>query len=291
MIKVQIVTDSAAHFANPKFVEQYPITVVPNTIRIGDKVYREGVDLSAEDAMRLILTQQVAPVVTPPDEEAFARVFRQLADTCNAIISIHPSRKLFPGWDYAKAAARQIGGHCEVVVIDSQTISVAQGMLVRAAARISAEETTLEDMIRKIRGAVDRIYSVFYIDEINSLLQHQILSSSHTILGAMLGLKPFLAMDDGLLKPIEKVRTRSQAIERLVEFVVEFTDIEEVVILQNKPYISDQTRMLQDRLAVEFPGRHFPYMLYGPSLASLVGTEVTGVALLESEMEYLENGI
>ena len=290
MSRIRIVTDSAAHFANPHFVEQYPITVVPNTITIGDKGYREGVDLSAEEAMQLIVKDQLAPVVTAPDEAAFASVFRQLADTCDAIISIHPSRKLFPGWDHAKAAARQIGGHCEVVVIDSQTISVAQGMLVRAAARIIEDEDDLDTIIRKIRGAIDRIYSVFYIDEINSLLQHQILSSSHTILGAMLGLKPFLAMDDGMLKPIEKVRTRSQAIERLVEFVIEFTDIEEVVILQNKSYISDQTRMLQDRLTIEFPGRHFPYMLYGPSLASLVGTEVTGVALLESEMEFMENG-
>lgn len=290
MSRVHIVTDSAAHFANPHFVEQYPITVVPNTIAIGDKSYQEGVDLSVEDAMQLVLEAQMAPVVTAPGEEAFARVYRQLAESCDGIISIHPSRKLYPSWDYAKAAARQIGGHCEVVVIDSQTISVAQGMLVRVAARVSEEEDSFEEMIRKIRGTIDRIYTVFYIDEINSLLQDHILSSSHTILGAMLGLKPFLAMDDGLLKPIEKVRTRSQAIERLVEFVIEFTDIEEVVILQNKSYISDQTRMLQDRLAVEFPGRHFPYTLYGPSLTALVGTEVTGVALLESELEFLDNG-
>jgi hypothetical protein len=76
----------------------------------------------------------------------------------------------------------------------------------------------------------------------------------------------------------------------MVEFVVEFTDIEEVIILQNKPYISDQTRMLQDRLAVEFPGRHFPYALYGPSLTALLGTEVPGVVVLESEMEFFDDG-
>lgn len=289
MTRIRIVTDSAAHFVNPHFAQQYAITVVPHTITIGDRVYQEGVDLSAEDAMQLSVQEQAIPVATAPDEAMFTQVYRQLADSCDAIISIHTSSKIYPGWDHARAAARQLAGHCEVEVIDSQAISVAQGMLVRVAARASEEDITLEEVIRKVRGAIDRIYSVFYIDEINSLLQPQILSGSHTILGAMLGVKPFIAMEDGILKPIEKVRTRSQAIERLVEFVTEFTDIEDVVILQNKPYISDQTRMLQDRLTLEFPDRHFPYALYGPSLMALAGTEVTGIALLESEMEYLDD--
>jgi fatty acid-binding protein DegV len=163
-------------------------------------------------------------------------------------------------------------------------------MIVRAAVRLAEQDIEVEEAIRRVRGTIDRIYVVYYVEEINALLQNSILSSSHTILGSMLEVKPFLSMDDGEFKPIEKVRTRIQAIDRLVEFVVEFTEIEDVVILQNKSYISDQTRMLQDRLAIEFPGRHFPYTLYGPSLTALIGTEVTGITLLESETEYVSDG-
>ena len=289
MTKIHIVTDSAAHFANAQFVQQFPVTVVPNTVRIGTKTYRDGVDISAEDAMRLVLNEQTVPVITPPDEKAFLEVYRRVAANADGIISIHPSRKMSASWEYARAAAQQMVGHCEVVAIDSQSISAGQAMVVRVAARIVQEEIDLDVAVRKIRGVIERVYSVFYIDEINAMLNKHILSSSHTILGSMLGIKPFLAIEDGELKPIEKVRTRAQAIERLTEFVVEFTEIEDVVILQNRAAVSEQTRMLQDRLAVEFPGRHFPYTLYGPSLTALIGTEVTGVALLESEMEYLNN--
>lgn len=290
MVKIQIVTDSTAHFTNPHLIQQHGITVIPNTIQIAGKRYKEGTELTNEEAMRLAQYEQMIPTVESPGEADFADVFRRLAGTCEAIISIHPSRKIYPSWDYARAAAAHIAGQCEIVVIDSQTISVGQAMLTRIAARACEEENGLEEVVRKVRGAIDRVYSVYFMDAINALYQNEIMSRSHVILGTMLGVKPFLTIEDGALKPIEKVRTRSQAIERLVEFVVEFTDIEEVVILQNKAYASDQTRMLQDRLAVEFPGRHFPYALYGPSLAALIGFEAMGVVLLESEMEYLEDG-
>lgn len=290
MPNIQIVTDSCAHFVNAQFVQQHPITVIPNKIRIGGRTYQEGVDLSSEEAIRLIAHEQFTPVVTAPTESEFADVYHRLAATADAIISIHPSQHLYPTWENARAAARQIGGHCEVAVIDSQTLSAGQAMLAAVAAGSIAEGASVEEVIRKVRGAVERIYSIFYVETVNSLLHSRIISGSHAILGAMLGIKPFLTIEAGHLTPMEKVRTRAQAIERLVEFVVEFTDIDDVVILQNKPHMSEQTRMIQDRLALEFPNRYFPYTLYNPSLAALIGTDATGVVILETEMEEIDDG-
>ncbi|MAS36215.1 MAG: hypothetical protein CL610_19575 [Anaerolineaceae bacterium] len=289
MVNIQIVTDSSAHFTTAHVAHQPGITIVPNRITIGSKVYREGVDLSADELMRVSTQAAIAPKIDSPTEADFVDVYRQLMNECDAIISIHPSRKIYPSWERANAAAFQIAGARQIVVIDSQTISAAQAMLVRIALRAAQEMVSLDDAVRRVRGAIERIYSVFYVDSLTSVLQNDILSQSHVFLGAMLGVKPFLTIEDGSLRPIEKVRTRPQAIERLVEFVVEFTDIEEVVILQSKSQPGDQTRQLQDRLAAEFPNRHFPYAPYGFALTALIGTEATGVALLESETEYLND--
>jgi DegV family protein with EDD domain len=289
MPNIQIVTDSCAHFINAHFVQQNSVTVVPNKIRIGGRTYLEGVDLSSEEAIRLIAHEQFTPVVMSPTENDFAEVYHRLAATADAIISIHPSQHLYPSWENARAAAEQIGGHCETAVIDSQSLSVGQAMLVRVAATAIAEGASVEDVIRKVRGAVERIYAIFYVETVNSLLHNKIISGSHAILGAMLGIKPFLSIENGYLTPMEKVRTRAQAIERLVEFVVEFTEMDDVTILQNKPHMSEQTRMIQDRLALEFPNRYFPYTLYNPSLAALIGTDATGVVILETEMEEMDD--
>lgn len=285
MPNIHIVTDSGAHFINPFYVQQNPITVLPNKIQLAGKVYAEGIDLQADEAIRLIGREPFAPKVIAPSEADFLRIFTRLAANCDAIISIHPSRLLYDSWANASAAAQQVGGHCEVVVIDSQSVSAGQAMLVRLAAQAIHDGESVEEVVRKVRGAVERIYAVFYVESVTLLLQNKLISSSQAVLSSMLGIKPFLAMENGNLTPMEKVRTRSQAVERLVEYVVEFTDIDDVLILQNRSHLADQTRMMQDRLAVEFGGRQFPYTQYGPSLAALIGADAMGVVVLESEMD------
>jgi DegV family protein with EDD domain len=289
-MNVQIVSDSCAHFTTPGFLSQHPVAVVPNKISIAGKSYREGVDLSADEALKLIAYQPYAPLVTAPSEADYVDAYSRLSRTCDAIISIHASREMFPSYDNALAASRQFAGHCPIAVIDSRTMCAGQGMLVKVALKAVERESNLDEMVRQVRGAVERIYVVYYVESVNYLLQNKIMTASHAILGSMLGVKPFLGVENGRLLPIEKVRTRAQAIDRLVEFAIEFTDIEDVVILQHKSYISEQTRAIQDRLAVEFPDMYFPYSTYGASLAALIGADATGMVILEQEMEPMDDG-
>jgi fatty acid kinase fatty acid binding subunit len=284
MTTFHIVTDSCAHFPTPQSIHQYPMTVVPNVITVAGKPYREGIDLTAEETFRLLAHQSYAPTVTSPSESEYFEVYNRLARTCDGIISIHASREIFPSWHNAREAAVRMAGHCKIEVVDSQSLSAGQAMLVKVAARAIEQNEPFDDIVRSVRGAVERVYSVFYVESMDYLLQNKIMDPSHTILGAMLGIKPFLTMENGHIVPMEKVKTRVQAVERLVEFAAEFTEMEDAIILQHKPYLSDQTRMLQERLALEFPGRHFPYALYGPSLAALIGVDATGFVVLESAL-------
>lgn len=291
MPNIRIVTDSCAHFTSPYFVQQHGIVVVPNKISIAGKIYREGVDLNAEEAMRLIVHEPYAPLVSSPTEAEFLEVYRQLARMGDSIISIHATRELFTSWQNGMEAARQMAGECEIAIIDSHTLDTAQGMLVKLAAQAIQQPGNLEDTVRIVRGAVDRIYSAYYVESMNYLLQNKIMKSSHAILGTMMGVKPILGIEEGRILPMEKVRTRAQAVDRLVEFVTEFADIEEVIILQNKAYLTEQTRMIQDRLAVEFADQYFPYSYYGPTMASMIGTDGTGVVILERETEDFDDDL
>ncbi len=281
-MRVRIVTDSGAQFTSPLFPQQHAVTIVPNHIRIGSVEYLEGVELSAEEALRLMLRDPGAvPAVMPPSEAEFAAVYNKLAAEADAIVSIHPSRSLYTSWENATAAAQQAAGHCQIVVIDSQSLAAGLGMLVRIAADAAAQKLSLDEIVKVVRGAIERVYTVFYVESISSLLHNRLISASHAVLGTLLGVKPFLTLENGCLMPTEKVRSRIQAVERLVEFVTEFTDIEDFVILQSKPHAIESTRMVQERLALEFPGRAFPHAMYYPSLAALVGTDALGVFILE----------
>jgi fatty acid-binding protein DegV len=98
---------------------------------------------------------------------------------------------------------------------------------------------------------------------------------------AMLEIKPILTIEDGKLITMEKARTHSQAIDKMIEFVAEFTHLEKLSILQNTLRVTDKTRMLQDRLALEFSRIQAPIMLYDPLIASLVGPDAMGMVVLE----------
>jgi DegV family protein with EDD domain len=283
MSKIHVVTDSGAVFTTPRTMSQYPLTIIPNKITIAGKTYREGVDLSHEEILRLIATHKQPPTITPPSNAEYAALYTRLSSTTPKIISIHTSRELSPNWRHAREAARQVSSSCEVAVVDARSICVGQGMLVKLACQTVLAQDDFEAVIQIVRGAVERIFTTYYVESLDFLLHNQIMQPSRTLLAAILGIKPFLSIEEGRLLVTEKVRTRSQAVERLVEFMAEFEELEDAAIIQNRPHITEQTRALQDRFAVDFPGRHFPYVQYGASLAALIGLDGAGIVILEKE--------
>ncbi|MDX1991760.1 MAG: DegV family protein [bacterium] len=291
MVNVHIVTDSCAHFANPALLRQHPVTVVPNKISLGSKTYREGIDISAEDALTLIAQSPKLVKLSVPTIEEYTAVYNRLSHEADAILSIHASRELYPSWQNARAAAQPMIGSTQVAVIDSRTLCVAQGMLVNFATRIAQQDISFDEMVRQVRGAADRLYTIYTVEALDFLLENRIMSPSHTILGSMLGIKPFVTIEEGRLVPVEKVKTRTQTIERLVEFAVEFTEVEDTLIVQNKAQITDLTRALQERLAVEFPDKEFPYATYSAAMAMLIGADAAGIVILECEMEDLDDDL
>jgi len=260
------------------------MTIVPNTLVIGGTPYRDGEDLSTEKLVGLMRHQTKPPRVIPPSVEDFAAVYTRLAYHHDAILSVHMSRELSDSWKHAKAAAKQLEGHVQVHVIDSTTLDGAQGMVIRAAVRaIEKHGDDIETIVRTVRAAADRAYGVYYVNSPEFLSQNGILKPSHAVLSAMMGTIPVVSIEDGVIVPIEKVRTRSQAVDRLLDFVVEFEAIEDALILQPGTFMSEHTRNLQDRLASEFKGIHFPHAIYSATLAAYIGIDATGLVILEGD--------
>jgi len=280
MTNLHIVTDSGVRFSNPRLYQQYPVTVVPYKIEIGGKVYREDVDIAGDELMRLIRTHDTPPRLIAPSDAEFAEVYAHLSRTCSGIISIHTSRELTRSWYNARQASQQVTDSCEIAVVDSRTVCAGQTMLVRVAGEALLAQKPFEDIVQIVRGAVERVYSAYYVESLDYLRANGALSEERAILGTMLGIKPLLTIEEGKLQVTEKARSRSQAIDKLVEFIVEFEQIEDAMILQNRTHISEQARLLQDRLSVEFPGRHFPFAIYGVTLATLLGSDAIGVVVL-----------
>ena len=288
MPRIHIVTDSGARFSNPRLVRHFPVTILPNVIEIGGRRYSEDIDIDTEQAFQLLSEHGRPPRIIPPSETDYAELFARLSHHCDAIISVHPSRELSESWKNGRLAAQQVSGSCEIAIVDSQSLCAGQGMLIRVAARAARDQESAEEVIQTVRQAVNRIYSVYCVNDVGYLRANGIMKPSHAILAAHLGIKPFVSLEGGHIIVIEKVRTRAEVIDRLVEFLVEFTELEDAVVLQDQSHITEETRVMQDRLALEFPGQHFPFTMYSATMAAYLGIEATGVAVLEKAVDEFD---
>lgn len=285
MSKVHIVTDSSAHFFDPEFPAKHQVTVVPLTIHFGPTSYQDGVDIDNERFFRELSQGAPIPTAAAPTSRRFASVYEDICQQNGNVVSIHVSSRLSRTLHNARAGAEEVLGRCKIQIIDSLSTSIGLGLLVEAAARAAEAGATQDDIVRIVRGMIPRMYAVFFIETMEFLANAERIGKAQAVLGAMLGIKPFLTLEDGDLVPMEKVRTRQQAIEKLVEFVVEFSNIEHLAILQGSAVTSEDTRLLLERLALEFPGRTWPVLAYRPALATFVGPNAMGVMVFEGEGE------
>jgi len=280
-----IVTDSGARFTSERFIRQSDITVVPYQVTIDGESYRDGIDISPEAVLKAVADRETAVQIQAPTVQTYVDLYTRLLRQGRSVISIHTSRQLTKSWANATAAVNQLAAQAKITVIDSENVCAAQGMLVKVAYDSSQNGTLAEDIERLVRGATDRLFTMYCLDSVHHLTGDDLFRQSHIILGDMLGIKPFVTLEEGKLKIVEKVKTFAQAVERLVEFAIEFEDIEESAIIRNKALTLDAARMLKDRYVTEFARQPFPEVNCGSVLACLVGADILGVAILEKEWD------
>jgi DegV family protein with EDD domain len=278
--RVYIVTDSAATIETA-VAEHLDIIVLPLTVRIDHQDYQDGADLDHEELLLRMAHDRIRPSIVGPTSQQFRRVYSRLTRRTDKIISLHSSASLSLVCREARRAASEFLGRCDIVVMDSETLSLGLGILVQEAARLANASIPLSEIMRQMRGIIRRIYIVLVTDTLDYLEHSQRISPAQAILGTMLGIKPFLALEEGEIIPMEKVRNRERAIDKLAEFASEFSSIEQVAILQSTRYPTQETKMLQERLALIAPGHDFPILLYGPLLASHIGPDGMGLIVYE----------
>jgi DegV family protein with EDD domain len=281
MGKVAIVTDSTA-FLEPGVTQDLDITVVPLEVHLGDETLRDGIDITPEAFFQRLEQDGGFPRTSPPSVETFEQVYANLHSRTDEILSIHISGLLSQTLSRAQHGAESLLGRCTIDVVDSLTTSLGLGILAKAAAEAAQQDATLEEVVRLVRGMIPHIYLVFYVNQMDYLEQGHRIGKAQAILGTMLNIKPLLFMEDGELIPLEKVRTHEKAIEKLFEFVAEFSELAQAAIAQRHASPTQETKMLLERLEQLFPHIAFPIIQYGPVLASHIGPSAMGVIVYET---------
>jgi len=276
--RVKIVTDSSVHL-RPGVAARLDISIVAQNIHLGGVTYREGKDVTSRGFLQNMEASGEMPTVSPPSVDSLGEQYQQLHSSHDQIVSLHVSSQLSDTVRVARAAARPLLGRCDIVVMDSLSISMGLGMLVTSAAEAAAEGADLIDVVQLVRGMIPHVYMVFLVDALGYLEREQRVRPSQAVLGAMLGIRPLLTLEDGNLVAMEKVRTRPLGVDKMVEFIKEFAAIQQLAIVQSS--FAEDTALLLEGLEALYPDWDVPVFTYGPSLAARVGLGALGVAIHE----------
>lgn len=287
MSNIRIVTDRATLFTQSNILKQYPITVLPAYIKFGETTYELGREIDNEQIIHLLQTADVLPELVAPTPEEFFEAYERLSrQGITQILSIHSAASLYPAWHNARSAHQMILGRCEIVPLDAKTISVGVGLLVEIAGKLVQAGHNFDDVVKETRLAAERIYTLFFVESLETLQHRGLMGKAPTILGSMLGIKPFLSIEDGRMIVVEKTQTINQAIDRLAEFGSEFEDIEQVAILSYTTDLLKPIRQLQDKLLLGLTAGDIPIIQYGGLLAVTLGPDALGVIVLEQPLTF-----
>lgn len=216
---VVIVTDSTGYI--PKdLCAQYGVQVIPNVVNWGGQAYRDGVDLQAVEFFERLKVDPVAPTTSVASLGEMREIYAAAAAGAEAVLGIHLSAKLSNTFKVAQEAAAMLPG-VKIKVLDSQTTSMGMGFIVLRAARAAAAGQSLEAVERLAQEAVSRGGVVLTVETLKYLQRGGRIGAAQAFLGGMLDLKPLLEVRDGMIHPLERVRSRKKANARLVEIVCE----------------------------------------------------------------------
>jgi fatty acid kinase fatty acid binding subunit len=277
-MKIKVVADSTSDLPE-QVVRELGITVVPALVQFGDKVYRDGVDLSTREFYHRLQTNSVLPRTSAPSPGTFREVYSRLAREAEAIISIHVSAKMSATYDAARLGSADL--KCPISIVDSQTASMACGLLVIVAARAAREGASLSEIEAMIHTAVPLTVTYGVFGTLEYLYKGGRIGRAQAFLGSILKLNPILAIRAGEILPIARVRTRPKAIERLCEILRASGVPREMSVMSTTE--PEEAEALAQRLAPLFPPERMYRASIGPAMGTYVGPRAVGVSILWKE--------
>jgi len=274
---IRIVTDSASDIPR-ELAQKLGISTVPLTVAFGKDVYREGIDLSAEEFYSKLTQSKTLPKTSQPSIGNFIDVYKALAQKGDEIISIHLSNKLSGTYNAALQAKEAVGKDCHVEVVDSEMVSMGTGLIVIAAAKAIRDGADFKKAMHIVQQSVPRTRLIAFLRTLEYLERGGRLGKGKALLGSVLHVKPIITVREGEVQPFGMARTTKGAIQRLYDFAKTLLKIRELSIIYTT--VSKELEILAKLLDTLFPLGRIHIAQAGSTLGTHTGPGTLAISAL-----------
>jgi DegV family protein with EDD domain len=278
MSKIRIVTDSACDLEE-ETTQSLGIDVVPLSIRFGNEEFIDRRDLTPQQFWRRVAASAELPATAAPSPGMFEETFRKAkANGYDGVVCINLSSKLSATIEAAQLGAKAAADEIPVTVVDSLSITMGQGTMVRIAATMAADGASaaeIEAAVVSLRSRT-RVYGA--LDTLDNLKKGGRIGGARAFIGSLLSIKPLIDISTGAVEELGKQRTRGKSLEALAQLVADakakYGAIENVAVMHGD---APDFGALVNRLAESFPHDQIITGQIGAVIGTHGGPRVVGV--------------
>ena len=201
-MRIKITSDSTCDLSREQ-IAKYGIEVMPLAVAMGEKNYRDGVDLYPDAIYAHVGKGGDLPKTAANNIAEYAEVFGKFSKEYDAVIHLNISSDFSSCYQNACLAAEDFEN---VYVVDSRNLSTGHGLLVLKAAELAESGMDAVAIAETLRETAERVDASFILDQLEYLKKGG-RCSAVTVLGAnLLKLKPCIEVKDGKMGVGKKYR-------------------------------------------------------------------------------------
>jgi len=219
MAKPTFVTDSTSYLPE-ELRRRHDIQVIPQVLIWGGETLLDGLDIMPTAFYERLKTAEVMPTTSQASIGAFKDLFEPHVRAGRPILAILVSQKLSGTIQSAQSAKEMFPG-ARIEIVNSESTAMAMGFQVLAAARAAEAGKSFDEVLAVAKDAKNHTGVIFVVDTLEFLHRGGRIGGAARLLGTALNLKPILELQDGVIEPVERVRTRSKAQARLLGLLEE----------------------------------------------------------------------
>lgn len=200
--KVKITADSTCDLPK-EILEKYNVTTIPLYVNLGDKSYRDGLDISPDIIFNYYEETRKLATTSAINVTDYKKLFNEYLKEYQEIVHISLSSEISCCYQNACLAASEFEG---VHVVDSRNLSTGSGHLVLLASDLANKGLSTEEIARKLVNSRDLVDTNFVIDTLDYLYKGGRCSALAAFGANILNLKPCIEVKDGKMGVAKKYR-------------------------------------------------------------------------------------
>jgi len=216
---MKIIMDSTSDLPE-NLIKQFDITIVPLTIHLGDKSWKDFYDIDPDTYYEMLKKTQAFPKTSQPSPQDFIDAYAPYVEKGEPILSLHISSKLSGTYQSALLAKNHFPQE-KIEVIDSKHASMALALMILTCIEKEKKGEDFFEIAEFAKKLGDSLNTYFSVGSLEYLRRGGRIGRAQALLGSLMKIKPLLKLIDGEIHPVEKIRTTERLLDRFIDIIKE----------------------------------------------------------------------